>query len=165
MFLSSTAIMKSNTIPLCVVSSVWLYGENPRHSFSHENFSRRFYVVSVVILSIWFYNHDHLIFLCHLQFYLQTLRTLVFFVLLFKYCCTLPVHAHKDKLNLYKVLLCFGRQGLMFCWASLNWAVFGLLKDEFVGLTKTCTLGRPGRIPFYFFCTNRKRELHNKCSQ
>lgn len=137
-FLSSTAIiMKSNTIPLPVINSVWLYCDNPRHSvfFVRTSVDGFVWWASSYLLS-WSYNHDHLIFLCHLQFsFANLVKYTRLFLLLFKYCSTLPVHAHKDKLKLCNVSFCVGHQGLCCSVkAPSNWAVFGWLKVGSVSL-------------------------------
>lgn len=146
--------MKYNPFACHQPLSVWLYCGNPQT----VNISWWFYVVSVVIPSLWFYNRDHLIFLCHPNsFNWQTLLNTLVLLYYLKYCCTHPVHAHKDKLKLCNDLFCVGHNGCdVLLDLPLNWAVFGLLKVGSVILRETCTCGRHGRISLCSFCTNRQ---------
>lgn len=160
--------MKINTIPLSVINSMWLYCDNPRHSVFSSVDGFVWWALSYLLSD--FTITDHLIFLCHPNsFHLQTLLSRLF---LFKYCCNLPVHAHKDKLKLCNVFVLRRPSGfVMFCYSCtrdlpLNWAVFGLLKVGSVSLRGTRILGRPSRISFCSFCTNRYLGgAHNYCSQ
>lgn len=97
--------------------------------------SLRFCVVSVfhtffLILESLPSDIPFVIYSSHFQIMLSTLD-FFFFLLLFKYCCTHPVHAHKDILKLCDVLFCVGHQSLR-CSVQAPFKLgsfLGMLKD------------------------------------
>ena len=98
-----------------------LFGNYPRHSVFFGEIIGWWFVwwaMSYPLSDL--YTLNHLIFLCHL---LQTLlRSLGFFLLLFKYCCTLPIMHTRTNYS-SNVLFCVGPLGLWpFTWAvSWSW--------------------------------------------
>lgn len=161
LFLPSTAIiMKSNTQSLCLSSCLrGFYCGNPWHSvFLWEHplnglmwWACSYLLSDFTIKTIWYsFCHPQFLFSNHVN-YTRLFR------LLFKYCCTLAVHAHKDIQKLCNLLFCVGHQGL---WRSVK-APFKL-GSFWVALTfglkvwEKRFLGRPSKVSFCWFCTSRK---------
>lgn len=96
-----------------------------------------------------FYCHDHLIFLRDLNLYhLQMLNTLVFSVLLFKYCFTLPFMHIIEKLKLCNVCRTSGLfMILLSCmWPSPKLSSFWVTQSCFWSLRETSTGGQKCRF-------------------
>jgi len=94
------------------------------------------------------------------------------FLLLFKYRCTLPVHAHKDKLKLCNVLFCVGHQGFVMFFYSCAGEASHKQGSFWVALSWVCTiwekpvhLADQAKLVFVYSVLTDNWGAHNKCSQ